>query len=323
MSKNHFGELFAIAILLFLTIGCSRDTEPNRSIKNIYLKDSIELVKPLKRFEVSGNYIYCYDFYDKSLLKLSKEFKILDNLGKWGEGPKENLLVRNYHILADNKLSIFDTEKHTFKIQDFNDSVYYYRKFSVPVERGVQIDDANLILVATEKGIRLNYKNFNILKDSYNDINEINDLFIDENSALVHEGKLIVAGTRLIHTSYFSDLWFTYDLSQDKLTTSNYLYRFDIPKVIKFGVGVMLDNSPALIADSFILNDFLAIISNVSEPDFPENRVLDLYDLDNMKYVKSYTLPDLNGTKPSEGFQFNKNEVGLIYEDKIYLFGIK
>lgn len=312
-----------LSLVILFVIGCSNRTEEKRVFGEILLMDSVLIERPLKRFESYGEYFYCYDYFNKSLIKLDKELHPQASLGKWGEGPKENFMVRNFHILDENKLSIFDTEKHTFKIQDFEDSVYFYKKFSVPVERGVQLDDTSLILVATEKGIKLSYFLHSLKEDSYNVIEKINDLFNEENSALIYEGKILENNGFLIHTSYFSDLWFTYDPEHNILEKGSYIYDFEKPKVLNIGGGAMLDNAPLLIADAIIFQDRLAIVSNVSDRNNSDNRVLDIYDIESKAYLKSFILPNLNQTKASEGFSFSENKIGLLYEDKIYLFELK
>lgn len=312
-----------LSLVTLFVLGCSDRTKEKRAFGEILLVDSVLIERPLKRFESFGDYFYCYDFLDKSLIKLDQELNPLASLGKWGEGPKENFMVRNYHILDENRLSIFDTEKHTFKIQDFEDSIYFYRKFSMPVERGVQLDDNSLILVATVKGIKLSYFFHSLKEDSYKLIEKINELFYEENSALIYEGKILGNNGFLIHTSYFSDLWFTYEPEQNILEMGSYIYDFEKPKVLNIGGGAMLDNAPLLIADAFIFQDRLAVISNVSDRDNSENRVLDIYDIESKTYLKSFILPNLNQTKATEGFAYSENKIGLLYEDKIYFFDLK
>lgn len=315
------GGLLGIVILFI--VGCTINKKESRIFGDLGLTDSIVIDRPFKRFESFENFIYCYDFLDKSLVKLDRDFNPLVTQGKWGEGPKENLMVRNFQVLDQQRLSIFDTEKHTFKIQDFSDSVFFYRKFSIPMERGVQIGDDLLILVATKQGIKLSYSTHSLSQNNYSPIRKIDELFDFENSALVYEGKIMAHKGRLIHTSYFSDLWFTYDPSNDSLERGSYIFDFETPKVFAVGGGAMLDNAPLLVADTFVNGDFLAVISNVSDRQYPENRVLDLYNLDSKKYVKSFILPNLNGTKASEGFVFSRDIVGLLYEDKVYLFRLR
>ncbi|MEB2775885.1 hypothetical protein SYJ56_11245 [Algoriphagus sp. D3-2-R+10] len=309
-----------ICLLLISAIfSCkSSGDSPERIFSNVSLLDSIELELPLRRIMYNeGNY-YSYDYYSKSILKHDNNFKIIDTLGKRGEGPTENLLVRNFQPLDPDKIMIFDTQKHSYKVQDFSDSVYLYHKFMTPVERGVALDESLLIIIAGLTDYKLGFSFYDLNNSESESIEKINVLFDEENSGLIYDGKLLNEGKYVVHTSYFANHWFVFNTLNSELNVGSYRYEFENPKVLDIGGGVMLENAPELITDAFLHGSRLFVISNVGEREHPEQRVLDMYDLETTNYLNSYLLPKLQESAPSEGFYRDSNRIGLRYEDFLY-----
>lgn len=85
----------------------------------------------------------------------------------------------------------------------------------------------------------------------------------------------------------------------------------------------MLDDAVDLIIDSFVLGDYIAIISNVGERKFGENRILDLFSLSDLSYSHSYVLPDLNDAIPDDGFVLEDSKIGIVYEDELVIFELE
>ena len=304
-------------LLICIIFSCKPSGDSaERTFSNISIVDSIELELPLRRIIYQNGNYYSYDYYSKSLFKHDINFKIIDSLGIRGEGPTENLMVRNYQPLSSEKVMIFDTEKHAYKVQDFSDSVYFYHKFMTPVERGVAVNESLLITIASLTDLKLGFSYYDLKSLGSEAIDKINSLFDVENSAMIYEGKLIKEGKYVIHTSYFADHWFVF--VNNELKVGSYRYEFENHKVLEFGGGIMLDNAPDLIADSFASGSRLFVISNVGEKEFPEQRVLDIYDLETTEYITSYVLPKLQDSAASEGFYIENERIGLRYEDYLY-----
>jgi len=321
--RNRFVVRHAINSLIiacFLIYGCSKDqSNQPRIISKLTLIDSVALDSPLLRFQFSEGNLYGYDYYEKSIIRLDKDFSVLSKLGSWGDGPKENLLVRNYEILTDEKIAIFDVEKNTFKIQDFSDSVYYYRKIDYNILNGANLDSVVIVSKFSEKN-SMGFDFFNLNTFEYTPIDPLNKLFNEDYSGLIYEGKLTHLGGKIYFTSYFSSFWFIYDVITKDLKTGTYLQKLKNPSVFDNGTIMMLENANEIIYDSFFSNDHIYIISNVGEKNYSNQRFLDIYDINNFEYIKSYPLPNLNGTSPDEGFYMESNQIGILYEDKIFIF---
>lgn len=326
MNNLKFGKARLYVVYAFLLVsGCKIDenNQKEREFKNLHQIEKIALDLPLIRFQAFGDFVFAYEYSNKRLFKLNPAFQVLDTLGGWGDGPKENLLVRNYQIFADYKAAIFDTEKSTFKIQDFSDSVYYYHKFSKNVERGIFLNEDLLITLSSGSKMNLEFYFFDILKSEFIPIKNINKLYDLDYSFLIHEGKLLQNKNIVVFTSYFSNQWFTFDTETKELKVGKYLKEFPIPQVIQIGDGFMLDDAVDLIIDSFVLGDYIAIISNVGERKFGENRILDLFSLSDLSYSHSYVLPDLNDAIPDDGFVLEDSKIGIVYEDELVIFELE
>jgi hypothetical protein len=326
MNNSKFGKawLYVVYALLFVS-GCKigGDNKKEREFKNLHQIEKIALDLPLMRFQAYRDFVFAYEYSNKSLFKLNPSFQVIDTLGGWGDGPKENLLVRNYHVFSDYKAAIFDTEKSTFKIQDFSDSVYYYHKFTKNVERGVFLNEDLLITLSSGSKMKLEFDFFDIKKSEFIPIKNINKLYDLDYSFLIHEGKLLQNKNTVVFTPYFSDQWFTFNSETGELNVGKYLKEFPIPQVKQIGDGFMLDEAPDLIIDSFILGNYLAIISNVGEKKLGENRILDLYSLSDLSYSHSYVLPDLNDAIPDDGFVLRDSKIGIVYEDELVIFELQ
>lgn len=326
MKKNRLTvETMAVifsAIVSFLA-SCTSQNEPKKRVfYPVSLTDSLTLDLPLLRFQEFDGKMYAYDFYDKRIVQIDSNFQVIKQLGSFGDGPKENLLVREYQVLSNDLVAIVDVDKNTFKIQSFEDSVYFYQKFDFDIEGGAYLEDSVLLTMAMEDRLRLNFAHYSIGNSRKEPISALNDLFQEDYSGLIYQGKLLSNKERIVFTSYFSSFWFVLDKKSGEVQFGKYLHDYEKPKVLDEGGIVMLEDAPELIYDSFMTPNEILIISNVGHTDYPDQRILDVYDLE-FNYLRSYPLPNLNDTTPDEVFTFKESEVVILYEDKLFFFQIE
>ncbi|UJP65456.1 hypothetical protein [Mongoliitalea daihaiensis] len=324
--KNLFWGPAIVIVIAGLITSCKRNSSASRYgriFNQIEFIDSLFLDLPIYRIQYDHGHVFGYYFPDKSIYKLNEKFEILDSLGRWGDGPKENLMIRNYQVIHENKLKIFDSEKNSFKIQDFKDSVYFFHKFSKNLYGGFHLDDQRFLIWSKANKSRIEFNYYDLNQNQYYPINNINSYFDSDNSALVYEGKVLLNGNEVLYTSYFANFWFKYNINSDEISIGKYIHDYPLPKVLEVGDGVMLDDAVELIVDSFIYKEKLMIISNFGERKFPEQRILDIYDIMSMQYEKSYLLPKLFETAPDEGFLFKDGQIGILYEDLVAIFKLK
>lgn len=309
----------SVATNLFYSSCESISKEKGRVFYTMTLEDSVVLDLPLLRFQEFNDTMYAYDYYEKSIVLLDSGFKVQDRLGSFGDGPKENLLVRNYKILPNGLAAIFDVEKNTFKIQDFNDSVYVYQKFDFDIEGGLYWDRETLFTMSLRDKLKFDFAMFSTNSGINQPIEAINNLFGEDYSGLIYQGKLLSNEKKIVFTSYFSSFWFVMDQKTGEVQSGSYLHDYEQPKVLDNGSMVMLEDAPELVYDSFMNENEVFIISNVGHKDFPDQRIMDIYDLD-FNYLRSYPLPNLNFTTPDEGFYLGTGSIAVLYEDILYFF---
>ena len=185
------------------------------------------------------------------------------------------------------------------------------------------MDDQRFLIWSKANKSRIEFNYYDLNQNQYYPINNINSYFDSDNSALVYEGKVLLNENEVLYTSYFANFWFKYNINSDEISIGKYIHDYPLPKVLEVGDGVMLDDAVELIVDSFIYKEKLMIISNFGERKFPEQRILDIYDIMSMQYEKSYLLPKLFETAPDEGFLFKDGQIGILYEDLVAIFKLK
>lgn len=320
MDSRNFNWAMSYIIIALFIVGCGSDNKVERIFKELSLVDSLELDPPLIRLISKDENFYGYDYYEKQIVKLNSDFEVIDALGGFGDGPKENLLVRNFFVLENDKIALFDTEKNTFKIQDFSDSVFVYHKFTKNITRGIRINDKQLLVSGSGDKMVLNFALFDLEREDYQPLAIINKEFQNDFDYLIYEGKLIGKENMIIYTPYFANKWFVYDLVKDTYKSGHYLHNLELPKVRQIGDGAMLENASELIIDSFILGERLAVLSNIISEEYKNFRALDIYDLTTQKYLESYLLPLLQDAEPDEGFSLSEETFGIVYEEKILFY---
>ncbi|MCH7397409.1 hypothetical protein MM236_05390 [Belliella sp. DSM 107340] len=323
-SKLWVSVVMVIATgFLFSCEDSSNKGRHDRIFDEVVLVDSMYLELPLYRIQFDLDTGYGYYYPEKMIFKFDQKFRTLDTLGRWGDGPKENLMVRNFQINQSRSVEIFDSELNRFKIQDFNDSVYFSHNFSKSILGGSYFGDNKFIVWSIEDKAKLVFDYIDISSNEIKPVEEINILFREDHSGLIYEGVVNVSRNELFFTSYFASFMFKYNFQTGEVTHSKYIQDFPLPQVLEIGSGVMLDNAAELILDSFIYEDKLILISNVGERKFPGQRILDVYNTKSLKYEKSFLLPKLNDTAPDEGFLHVNGLIGILYEDLVGIFKVK
>jgi hypothetical protein len=298
---------FILGVFLVIS-SCTPQSEDivSRVFSEIQTYEEITFKDPLKRFKSYDDFFSSYNFYTKAIYKHGRNFETIDTLGKEGDAPYENRMVLNYSILNDSTLAIFDSEKNTFKIQDWNDSVYFYHKFQRNFERGELLNDS--ILVITEaRGSRykMGFGYVNLYTNEYSSMKFANDVLNEELSFFTYEGIIIADGSDIYSFSYNYTDFLKISLDDSMISKLNYGYPLEKkkPEVFEINGGFMTGDNPQYIMDAHIDEKFIWILSNVSEKGFENNRILDVYLKEGFLYLKSYVLPNIDNDPPSEMFK--------------------
>ncbi|MCH7410137.1 hypothetical protein MM239_12080 [Belliella sp. DSM 111904] len=319
--KNWVSVATVSAIgILFSCENSKGKTSKSRVFEEIVFVDSIYLDLPLYRIQFDLDTGFGYYYPEKMIFKFDKSFRTVDTLGRRGDGPKENLMVRNFQVNKQGNVEIFDSELNRFKVQDFEDSVYFSHNFNINISGGYHFGGNKFVVWYMKDKSKLAFDFLDINTNESIPIESINSQFDIDHSGLIYEGVVNVTGDELFFTSYFASFMFKYNFKTKEFLQTKYIQDFPLPKVLEIGSGVMLDNADELILDSFIFQGKLILISNVGDKNFPSQRFLDVYDAKTLEYEKSYPLPDLNDAVPDEGFAYSKDQIGILYEDLIAIF---
>ena len=149
-----FGSLL---ILVFVhVVGCEVKSDKiiDRKIYSVDVADSFSIEAPLKRFKFQYPNFYSYN---KQLHKHDLNFKVINSLGGEGDAPFENRVVLNYSILSEDRVGIFDSDKKSYKIQDWNDSVHFYFKANKNFGRGIVLNDSSIFLSFSYDEMKLGF----------------------------------------------------------------------------------------------------------------------------------------------------------------------
>lgn len=294
-------------LLIFLTIRCSLKNEKTiaREIEGIQVAESYTLPAPLKRFQYKEPFFYSYNYLSKELHKHDRGLVILDSLGGQGDAPYENRVVLNYHIFDDSRVGIFDSDKNIYKIQDWEDSIFVFFKIDRKFERGVTLNDS-LVALSYSYGddAKLGLARANILSGTYEEFDQANIELNEPLSSWIYEGKLLNDKRWLFAFSYLFTDFFKIDLSTNNIERLNYGYGLDAkkPEVFEIEGGYMAGDNTLYITDASIDKKYAYLLSNLAERDFPANRILDVYQLDGFRYVKSFLVPNRSDAPPDEVF---------------------
>ena len=309
---NYFDPLFTsfvFTFLLFLGCGVESENTIDRKLYSIEVVDSFLINDPFKRFTFQAPFFYSYNFYSKQLHKHDMNFVVLDSLGGEGDAPHENRVVLNYKVLTQERVGIFDSDKNTYKIQDWNDSVHFYFKMNKTFDRGVVLNDSSVLMSYTyDKDVKLGFAISDVKNDLYSELEDVTKELYEPVSSFIYEGKLVKDGNDVYSFSYLYSNFFKIGLLDSSVTRLDYGYDFDIdkPKVFEISGGYLADDNPTYVVDAIVGHDYIYVLSNYPIRGFSDNRVLDVYDKRGFKYLRSHVIPNKRGYPANELFTDGK-----------------
>lgn len=318
-------------ILSLFLLSCEmkkENLEIKRIKKEVEIINSYNIPNPWKRFQADtfGTGFLAYDYYNKSIVKLDSEFNLISKLSSEGDAPNENRMILNFQQLDSEWVAIFDTENNTFKIQNWNDSVKTFFRFPERFERGVLINDSIIIYsLFSETDVRLRFATRNINNSfEFHELTQLNELIDEPLSGFIYEG---VIGYSKQYFYNFSGLYS--DFIRLNLTTwegekLNYGVdkEFQKPQVFKIAGGYYAGNNPEIVPHATVYRNEIYILSNITNSDFGNSRIIDVYRERDFKYLHSYSLANLPNFAPREIF-FSSNYTYLFHDNIVYKIKLK
>ena len=209
---------FGFGSLLFVLLLAQCEVQSNdfidRRIYSVEVVDSFGMDTPLKRFVYKKPFFYAYNFYSKQIQKHNRGFEMVNAMGGEGDAPFENRVILNYAILdCEDRLGIFDSDKNTYKIQDWNDSIFLYLKIDRNFDRGVVLSDSTIFISYTyDNDMKLGFAIINSTDGTYFELMNFNKEFSEPTSSFIYEGKLVKFGDKVYSFSYLFNEFFVFDL---------------------------------------------------------------------------------------------------------------
>jgi hypothetical protein len=293
-----------------------------RYIENLSLIDSIYIPDPLAKYKFSGDKFYALNRFKQTIVSLDENFNVVKELGGKGDAPELNKLIIDYFPLNDNSVLIIDPDKNDIKIQDFNNQLTVYRKFDFTIDKAAPINDKKIIIAHSKDestDSRMNFSIWDIEKDSIFSLKNLSEYVNYPFSNLIADGQFIVDDSKrsILYFQYFHDHMLEIN-NDNQISKIDFIRQVKVPKGVDEGGWKFLDDSTPRQISAYLSNNIAFVISNIPEKQDRGKRVLDLYNIEKLRYLKSFILPKLNSTSPKD-IVFHDNRYYLSYEDKIYI----
>lgn len=325
-SKNRlFINSFACLLFLIFLISCDKkpsNGEINRKKKHLRLVAEYSISEPLKRFQLNPyeRGFLAYQFSKKQIVHMDESFKIVKRMGSEGDAPYENRMILNYQILDKDWIAIFDTEKNTFKIQNWQDSVQKFFKFPEKFERGVLVNDSLIVYTFFDSDdVRMRFAT-RLVNENYQFqlVKQLNLLIDEPLSGFIYEGNLAKSDDYIYNFSglYTEFLRLNYHTMKSEKLNYGVYKNFQKPEIISIAGGYFSANNPEITRHATISQGKIFVLSNVSNSDFGNNKVIDVYRELDFEYQYSYTLENLMDFSPLEIF-VSENEIYLAQDQKV------
>ena len=156
--------ILALGIILYLNYKEDKKNEiviKNKRTYKIDL-DSLKVVNHQFSFTdelIFDNKLYLNDYSNQQIIEATLEGNEIKRYGKYGEGPKENLLIRGFNIDKDAYYTS-DTRKHVVSKITFNDSLIYYYKTKSNIETSGFLSQNKIISKGAETKDNIRYLKF-------------------------------------------------------------------------------------------------------------------------------------------------------------------
>lgn len=233
-------------------------------------------------------------------------------------------LIINIDSDSDN-LYIFQPQtKKIIQInqQNVDDSLIY--KTSYLYTRGSVINEDNYIVKESEDNVGLN-EVFVVYRANEREVldnvlPQLNDGGIGMDGFFASDGK-----GKNIFVTYYTNEVFVFENGAFKTSYSTIGGKRKSPEVVskRKGLYSMKEIETATNENGEIYGDKFYILSNLEPKEQKDSgKYIDLYDLSNGEYVKSYFIPDYKGKKLSD-FAISDNSLIALHKDEIILYMTK
>ena len=317
--------ILALGIILYLNYKEDKKNEiviKNKRTYKIDL-DSSKVVNHQLSFTdelIFDNKLYLNDYSNQQIIEATLEGNEIKRYGKYGEGPKENLLIRGFNIDKDAYYTS-DTRKHVVSKITFNDSLIYYYKTKSNIETSGFLSQNKIISKGAETKDNIRYLKF-VLIDPENKTEH--DVRVDDyfdvklpNSEWIFDGAFTPSkdGGAFYITHYSNNL-IKFNNHGKIEYAKNLIY--EVPKIqlqTTDDMTVPIANDTPQYYSASADDYYIYIQSSIGDSEKGNNNmIIDLYEVKSGNYKTSIAIPsNSNGFFPNS-IEVYKNQLFLFYE---------
>lgn len=300
--------VWAVFLILFLTFFVKKKSTSGDFKERRVFKDSLVLLKT--RFanqpgllQHKNNKLYFVSWKDANITQLDIASWEVENIfGKKGRGPTENVNISSFEIKEDSYIT-YDQGKKSIQEVNFKDSLIYYKKVSIPFFNSVKLDNVFLLSGSDDKDkyIQKFYK-FDTRDSETTEIVVEDDLLKEEYSSLINHGIFVKNHFYEVYVTLYNNVFFVFNNKLEYEYSEEMIYEVRKPRFKYINDNLIPErgnvdaNQHAYLDD----NNFLYILSNISEENNLNYKIVDIYDIVSRKYISSFEIPDLDGSQARE-----------------------
>jgi hypothetical protein len=291
--------LYSLIISLCSCFNSTQDIkEKERNFaNNLIVSDTLEVKFPINDMQYYDGYLYVYDNSDKKLKKLDNNGGVLKTYGRMGQGPGEFNMMVAWEI--DSLIKIADSENLRISYLNKDDSLIQYFNLKKAFVRAVHLSKSKYLLKTFDsKGNQVaEMVDFEKGESKYIEtpIPKTND------GGFASDGLFVkLPNGNNLHISFWLSNFFCFDRDMNILYQGNTIDRTSqAPKIVEGSLpkGVKPANFWASANSKYFYVLSGIRTQGITEQMFNDNRIVDVYSIQDGSYSHSYYLPNYKGRK--------------------------
>lgn len=291
-----------------------------REFSSIKLLDELILNDKYSQIKIYNNNIYLLKVLNNKENKIFK-YTPKNNSLKIEHELDKKTIVGGYYITKDNTLFFKDNSSNKLKINKTN-KIIYEKEFKIIINRLLMINE-NLSLITTWNN---NYKplfyKYNVNKDLLEEIKIDNDVYKNlKYPGIELDGKLINNNNFIYLIPYGQNLVLVFDKEINFVKSFELNFKTTNFDIINGENQTLID--PNNIYPNFSAttdNNYIYILTNErGKIEDRKNYYIDIYNIKNSKYEKSFKIDSKDNNPPKE-IAVNNNMIYLLNEKTITIY---
>lgn len=292
-----------------------------RRFDSLKLLSEIQLNDKYSQIKIFNNTIYLVNSTDKEknniykYISKDKSFKLEFNLDK-------NSIVGGYFINDSNKLFFKDNDSNKLKITTNNKTIYE-KEFEIIANRLLMINENSLIITTWNTDYKPLFYKYHI-KSNLLEETKVNPVIYNKLKypGLELDGKLIHNNKFIYLIPYGQNLVLVFDKEINFVKSFELNFKKIDFNIIKSSNQTLIDPNNIYPNFSAVADDnYIYILTNkTGEIDDRKDYYIDLYNVKNDKYEKSFKLKNTESNPPKE-IALDKENIYILNEKTITIYG--